>query len=185
MFTADWYKDLTWLCICLTDKGSAVKTFWPLFTVLLRLLHVRLKQDTFFYVVATSRTLCKLQWLCSVCINFICQFFCGGNLFLFFPFELKNIFSTDFIVGANVVLINKSVLLFSQWQLAHIIFILRPAVCSCAELKHSSCFRSWKKHFRRRARFQNMEKRAVIKFISCEARWQKIVCHRQNVGGPF
>jgi len=74
--------------------------------------------------------------------------------------------------------------LFSQWQLAHIIFILRPAVCSCAELKHSSGFRSRKKHFRRRAEFQNMEKRAVIKFFSCEARCQRNSMPQLKCGWP-
>jgi len=60
----------------------------------------------------------------SVCIHFNCQVY-GGNLFSFFPFHLKNVFPADVVLGGNVVLINKNVLLFSQWQLSHIIFILR------------------------------------------------------------
>jgi len=59
--------------------------------------------------------------------QFICQVCCGGNLFSFFPFQLQNILSADVVLGGNVVLISKNVLLFSQRQLTNIIFIFHPA----------------------------------------------------------
>ena len=52
MFTAVWDKDMTWFLICLTDKGSAVKTFWPLFWILLRFVYVRIKHDAFFTLLS-------------------------------------------------------------------------------------------------------------------------------------
>ena len=49
------------------------------------------------------------------------------KIIFFFTFQLKNILSADVVLGGNVLFISKIVLLFSQWQLAHIIFILHPA----------------------------------------------------------
>ena len=46
--------------------------------------------------------------------------------FGFFPFQLQSSLSADVVVRGNV-LINKSVLWFSQRRIAHIVFILRPA----------------------------------------------------------
>jgi len=47
---------------------------------------------------------------------------------------------------------------------------LERGVCSCADLQVFSCYRGWKKQVRRRARFQNIETRVLIKFFfSCTA----------------
>ena len=183
MFTSDWYKDMTWLCICVTDKVSAVQTFWILFNVLLRLLYVRLKQDTLSTLLPHHAHYVNCShFILYVSISFVK--FLWRKFFSFLSFELKKIFFNWFRSWCKFCLINKSVLLFSHLQLAHIIFILRPAVCSCAELKDSSGFRSWKKHFMRRAPFQSMEKRAVIKFFSCVARCQRNSMPQSKCGWP-
>ena len=78
------------------------------------------------YVVAASRTLRKLQSLSSACIHFFFVKFADAEFgFPFFSFQIQNDLTAD-VLGGNFVLINKSVLLFSQLDLEHIIFILRP-----------------------------------------------------------
>jgi hypothetical protein len=86
-----------------------------------------MKIRLFIYVVATSHTLCKLQSLWSVCIHFIGQFCWHGNWFSFLSFHLQNSLSADVFLVRNFVLINEKVLFFSQWEMAHIVFIIRPA----------------------------------------------------------
>ena len=46
----------------------------------------------------------------------LCQFFCGAEIgFIFFPFLIQQAsLLADVVLGGNVALISKSVLLFSQ-----------------------------------------------------------------------
>jgi len=78
-------------------------------------------------------------------------FHLSSFLFFSFPFNYINVFPADVVLGGNVVLINKNVLLFSQWQLAHIIFIFHPSwkfeirVCSDNSLARPTyCYRRTK-----------------------------------------
>jgi len=106
------------------DKISAVKTCWPSCSFFIKIYTLLRKATWFNYLVATSLTLCKLQSLCSECIHFFNHFFWRGNWFLFFPFQIENNLLAD-VLGGNFVSINKSFLVFPQWELAHCFFFLR------------------------------------------------------------
>jgi len=76
---------------------------------------------------------------------------------------------------------------------------LERGICSCAELQVISCYRGWKEACQATRDFNNMETRAVIKFIFHARQGAEgnsrhsdrnimgtctMVCHRQRLSGP-
>jgi len=117
---------MTWFFTFITDEGSAVITSRPSCSCLFRFVPLHRKKGALptllphltHYVYLSHFVL----YVSIIFVNFTDSEIC----FLFFPFQLQNSLSADVGLGGNV-LINKSVLLFSQWGMAHIVFILRPA----------------------------------------------------------
>ena len=126
MFTAEWHKDETCFFTCVTDKDRPTKHS-DLRVVLLIFAQVHLKQQalTKLLLLHAHYVRCSHFVLC-VPILFV-KFAAAEFAFVFFPLQLENSLSFDVVLSGNVVLVNKSVLFFSQRQIAHIVFILRPA----------------------------------------------------------
>jgi len=118
---------MTWFSTFIADEGSAVITSWPSYSLSLCFVHARRMQDALPKLLSKQAHYVSCnKFVLYVSVLFV-NFTDAEYDFLFFPFEVQISLSANVVVVGKVVLINTSVLLFSQWELAHIIFIFRPA----------------------------------------------------------
>jgi len=117
---------MTCFVTCITDKESVVIKFCTSYTFCWD-MYTRWKHDSLPALLSQNAhyvNCCHFVLHVSIfCVNFADTKIC----FLFFPFQLQNSLSADVLLGGNFVLINKSVLLFSLWEMTHVFVILRPA----------------------------------------------------------
>ena len=128
MFKAHWEKHMTWFSTFIAEEGSAVITSWPSYSLSLSFVHARRMQDA----LPTLLPHHAHSVSCSHFVLYVSILFANFTdaeifFFLMFPFQLQNSLSADVVLSGNVVLLNGSVFLFSQWEVAHVIFVLRPA----------------------------------------------------------
>ena len=103
------------------------KPAWPSSRFFLRFVILRRKQHDLTTLLQQHAHYVSCSYFLPYISIFFPQFFWCGSVICFFPFQIHTTLSADVVLGVNAVLINKRVLFFSQWELAHIISIL-PSV---------------------------------------------------------